>query len=436
MLSTLWSTTVIRLSFIFAGAGLLGLFYGQVTLWLLLAALGCLAWHLFNLYRTALWLDRPKKAERPDAPGVWGELNSYIYHLQRSDRKRRKQVRRVLKEFRKSTAALPDGAVVLNPQHEITWFNKAASRLLGLRKKTDRRHRIDNLLRQPEFVAYLEGNDQDNPLQMASPVNDGQQLSLQLVRYGDDQQLLLVKDITREVNLERTRRDFVANASHELRTPLTVITGYLDALEDAPEEEIPATWSQPVREMRAQAGRMNAIVGDLLELSRLESAEGYASMEPVDVKGLLALIRKEALALEERPQEINLDLNGNGRLLGSESEIQSAVSNLVANAVKFTPQDGRVDISWHIDDDGGHVTIEDTGPGIPEESIPRLTERFYRVDTGRARTDAGGGTGLGLAIVKHALQRHQGWLEIDSELDKGSIFTCHFPPERVQTQTD
>jgi two-component system phosphate regulon sensor histidine kinase PhoR len=224
------------------------------------------------------------------------------------------------------------------------------------------------------------------------------------------------------------RRDFVANASHELRSPLTVVRGYLDSLAEDP--VLDEGWREPVREMQRQSERMHGIVSDLLELSRLEAGGSEAEQEPIDVAGLLALIRKEVLARPDRPAQFDLDLESDALLLGAEPELHSIFQNLVTNAVKYTPSAGTVSVRYWTDGHGGHVAVTDTGIGIPAVHIPRLTERFYRVDAGRSRKL--GGSGLGLAIVKHALQRHGAQLEITSEEGKGSTFTCHFPPARVQ----
>jgi two-component system phosphate regulon sensor histidine kinase PhoR len=243
-----------------------------------------------------------------------------------------------------------------------------------------------------------------------------------------DLQLLIVRDVTAEARLESMRRDFVANASHELRSPLTVVRGYLDTL--AEDTMLDEGWREPVREMQRQSERMLSIVQDLLELSRLEAGKGEAEPEPVDVGGMLALIRREVLARPEHPATFDLELRSDSLLLGAESELHSTFHNLITNAVKYTPAEGRISVQYWTDAQGGHVAVADTGIGIPSEHIPRLTERFYRVDAGRSRKL--GGSGLGLAIVKHALQRHAAMLEIVSEEGKGSTFTCHFPPARVQ----
>jgi two-component system phosphate regulon sensor histidine kinase PhoR len=237
----------------------------------------------------------------------------------------------------------------------------------------------------------------------------------------------MVRDVSREQQLQSMRRDFVANASHELRSPLTVITGYLDALAD--DQKLDPTWSAPILEMRRQSERMSTIIRDLLELSKLESGERTLDEEPIDIPGMLALLRKETLALEHRPHEVRLTLESKQWLKGVENEVHSIVSNLLSNAVKYTPPQGEIELHWWTDGDGGHIAVRDTGVGIAPEHIPRLTERFYRVDSGRSREL--GGSGLGLAIVRHALQRHEGTLTIDSVEGRGSTFTCHFPRSRL-----
>jgi two-component system phosphate regulon sensor histidine kinase PhoR len=299
--------------------------------------------------------------------------------------------------------------------------------MLGLHRKADFGMRIENLVRHPDFARYIESGPQSAPVVIRSTQGVEERfLAFQLIPAAD-QQLLLVRDITRETRLEAMRKDFVANASHELRSPLTVVTGYLDQLTDDP--GVDPVWQAPIAEMRRQAERMRLIVEDLLELSRLEASDKEAPYEPVDIGGLLALLRKEALARDVRPREIHLQLDSDRRLLGSETELHSVAANLVSNACKFTPAEGSIQIRWSVDADGGHLSVTDTGIGIPAEHIPRLTERFYRVDKGRSRKS--GGSGLGLAIVKHALQRHGARLAIESVEGRGSTFTCHFPAKRV-----
>jgi two-component system phosphate regulon sensor histidine kinase PhoR len=332
-----------------------------------------------------------------------------------------------MRQLQRSTAALPNGVVILNAQREIVWFNRMAARLLNLRRTGDLGMRIENLLREPEFVRYLAGSDYSTPVVIRPMSGEDAYLSLQVAPYGDGQLLLLVSDVSRQMRLEAVRRDFVANASHELRSPLTVISGYLETLGGDP--ALDPDLEAPLAEMRRQAVRMTAIIRDLIELSRLEESNVTIVGEPLDVGALMALLRKDVLARTVHPRDVRVRIDSTARLVGSESEITSAFSNLVDNAAKYTAADGSVEMHWWVDQEGGHFAVSDTGIGIPPEHLPRISERFYRVDPGRSR--ATGGSGLGLAIVKHVLQRHGGTLEVASRLGEGSTFTCHFPPARI-----
>jgi two-component system, OmpR family, phosphate regulon sensor histidine kinase PhoR len=317
--------------------------------------------------------------------------------------------------------------VILNDLREIVWFNRMAGQLLFLRRPADLGLRIDNLVRQPEFLRYLNSGQFSNPVVLRGGKADHLYLSLQVVPYGEGQLLLLVRDVSRQMRLEAMRKDFVANASHELRSPLTVISGYLETLSQDPMLDVDL--QAPVGEMRRQAERMTTIITELLELSRLEAAQDATDTTAVDVAALMAMLRKDVLARTEHPGEVRLRVESDSMLTGNESEIHSAFSNLVDNAAKYTPSTGSIEIAWRVDEEGGHFSVIDTGIGIHADHIPRLTERFYRVDAGRARNS--GGSGLGLAIVKHVLQRHEATLEIASIQGRGSTFTCHFPPQRL-----
>jgi len=386
-----------------------------------------LGWVLANLFRLEWWLRHRNYADPPDVGGVWGEIIAQVVRLHRRKRFHKQRFVQLMRQLQRSTAALPNGVVILNAQREIVWFNRMAARLLELRSTADLGLRIDNLLREPEFLRYLARQDYSNPVVIRPAMGEDTYLSLQVAPYGDGQLLLLVSDVSRQMRLEAVRRDFVANASHELRSPLTVISGYLETLGQDP--ALDPDLLGPVAEMRRQAERMTQIIRDLLELSRLEETDEIVGGAPIDVAALLSLLRKDVLARPAHPHEVRVRIESAAQLIGDEPEIHSAFSNLVDNAAKYTPPEGSIEMRWWTDEQGGHLAVADTGFGIPSEHIPRLTERFYRVDAGRSR--ATGGSGLGLAIVKHVLQRHGARLEVQSTLGEGSTFTCHFPPERV-----
>jgi two-component system phosphate regulon sensor histidine kinase PhoR len=421
-----WATQLISLA-VWLGTGLLlGVWFGGAGWWLA----GALGIYVVHTLRNVALLDRVLDGHRRVplfvTRGLWAEIFARVDKVRAKARNRKKKYHRLLREVRESTGALSDGGIILNSDHEILWFNPAATRLIGLDAVTDIGHRIDNLLRHPDFVAYLAAPTAEGVM-VPSPKDEAGWLTVQIIPYGQEQRLAIVRDITREIQLERTRRDFVANASHELRSPLTVISGYLDTLGD--DEEMPAGWRAPVTEMRRQADRMTQILRDLIELTRLESAAREAPHEFVDVGGMLELIAREFQAAGNEPA-VELHLETDIALLGSESELHSIFYNLVNNAVRFTPPPGTVRIYWKAGDGGSALfEVVDTGIGIAEEQIPRITERFYRVDPGRSR--ATGGTGLGLAIVKHALQRHEGTLHIRSREGEGSTFSCRFPASRI-----
>src|SRR5579862_965252 len=336
---------------------------------------------LAYLLRMLRWLRSDQIALAPDLSGPWGELVAMVARLFRRKQFHKQRLLRLLRELRRSTAAMPDGVVVLNPQAEILWFNRTAARLLGFRGKSDFGIRIENLVRQPEFVRYLRDGEYEGPVIVRSSIGGEQYLSLQIVPYGAGQLLTLVRDVTREARLESMRKDFVANASHELRSPLTVISGYLETLTQ--DTELDPMLAGPLQEMRRQAQRMTGIVGDLLELSRLESSDADATREAIDVIALMAQLRQDVLARTPHPNTVQVRADSNAKLLGEEIQIHSAFSNLVDNAAKYTPREGSIQIRWWTDDKGGHFSVTDTGIGIAPSHIPRLTERFYRVDPGR-----------------------------------------------------
>ncbi len=427
MAASAWSFALARLVGVLLAAALLGWLTGYLELSVITVLAGYLVLNFMRLHQLERWLKHRRTQEPPDFHGVWGDVVALVMRIYRRKQYHKQRIVQVFREFRRMTTAVPDGIVVLGPEREIQWFNRNAARLLALRRKVDFGQRIENLIRQPDFVRYLDRGDYAMPVVVRAVFDSEVHLALHLIAYGAGQRLLIVRDVTREIRLEAMRKDFVANASHELRSPLTVIAGYVDTLAD--DHGLDPSWRAPLEEMRRQADRMRAVVDDLIELSRLEASGAEAGEDAVDVGGMLSLLRREAMAQTERPREVSLKVESNNLLLGSEQELHSIFSNLITNAVKYTPPDGRVDIRWWADASGGHFSVSDTGVGIAREHLPRITERFYRVDPGRSRNT--GGSGLGLSIVKHALQRHNATLQVESEDGRGSTFSCHFPARRV-----
>ncbi len=409
---------------------LLGWLTGYLVYALLIGCSVYLGWHLTNLYRLYAWLDAGNNVIPPEVPGIWGDIFYIVYRRKLQVRKRKRKLKRALKRFNKSTACLPDATVLLAKNGEIEWWNKAAEHLLGLQNPSDKGQRITNLIRHPEFIQRLENDDWELPLELPSPVNDNTWITLRSECTTKNKRLLQARDTTRLHQLEQMRRDFVANVSHELRTPLTVVNGYIESLLDR--EDVPeGPWLGVLSEIFNQSQRMQGIVQDLLLLSRLETGNKRNNQETVDVVALLKTIKEEAIALSsDDHHQIDLATNPDLALTGNADELESAFSNLVFNAVRYTPAGGEVHLHWYLEGDTACFSVNDTGIGIESQHLPRLTERFYRVDVGRSR--GSGGTGLGLAIVKHALTRHDAELIIESEVGKGSTFSCCFPSNRIR----
>lgn len=427
-----WVGEAWRVVLLLSVAALLGAAFGHYSLFFALALLLYIALHLLQLRRLEKWLVYSKRFEPPEADGVWGEVFQEIYALQKRHRKRKRRLSDMLKRFRKSTAAMPDGSVVLNKRNEIEWFNEAATHLLSLKPSQDLGQSISNLMRHPRFHDYLNAGEFEEALEISAPRRPDTRLSLRIVPYAKGQRLLLARDVTKLHRLENMRRDFVANVSHELRTPLTVIRGYIETLIDG-EDEALQPYNRMLGQVESQAVRMQRIVDDLLMLSRMEAENGDARREPVNVPSMLHSLLDDARSVSGvRGHEIIGDCDADLWMLGDGDQLRSAFSNLIINAVKYTPDQGRIQIYWRRENGRPSFGVMDDGEGIPERDIPRLTERFYRVDVGRSRDS--GGTGLGLAIVKHALNRHGSELEIQSRVDEGSHFSCKFPAERIASQ--
>jgi two-component system phosphate regulon sensor histidine kinase PhoR len=406
------------------GVGLfLGAEWGWIALSASLAAL--VLYHLSNLHAIARWLERGEAPDPPRTHGVWDRFHALLHRSRREAAKREADLAEALARWRAAARALPDGVVILDGDR-IAWCNDTARHHLEIDPARDAGTPLTHLVRIPEFLEYLEGGDYSHPIQVQPPHSEERVLSMQVVPYGEDQRLVLSRDVTQFKQVERMRREFVANVSHELRTPLTVISGFLEAVG---EEKDPAAARRYVDLMSEQAKRMLRLVEDLLTLSSLESAPPPPLEERIEMRALLERLGAEARALSGGRHRISILCAADVDLLGSEKEISSAFGNLVSNAIRYTPEGGEVRLEWRATPDGAAFDVVDTGIGIEPEHIPRLTERFYRVDRGRSRET--GGTGLGLAIVKHALGRHGAALQIASTPGQGSRFSARFSGPRI-----
>ena len=382
--------------------------------------------HLRQIAALMRWLGNPGEQELPRGSGIWDEIYSLLYRFLRQHRTSRSKLTATLNDFQKAGAAMPDGLVILDQTDRIEWCNPKAERHLGLDRSRDTGQQISYLVRHPEFTANLGTHDYSKPLTLRGWRGTNLVLSVQIVPYGDQQKLIVSRDVTEMDRLETMRRDFIANVSHELRTPLTVLSGFLETIDGVADRQKAIARALPL--MSDQTRRMHRLVEDLLALSRLESGANSLREDLVNVPDVVRGLYHDALALSGGRHRITLELGCELQLQGSEDELRSAFGNLVSNAVRYTPDGGEVTISW-LDREGQPVfVVRDTGIGIDQTHIPRLTERFYRVDRSRSRET--GGTGLGLAIVKHVLNRHQARLEVSSELAKGSAFVVVFPKER------
>ncbi|WP_075880407.1 phosphate regulon sensor histidine kinase PhoR [Vreelandella massiliensis] len=424
----LWSREIWRLVWPSAVGVLLGALLGVPGLGLAVGLSVCLGFHLYQLRALYHWLTRAPQEEPPAAPGLWGELFDRLYRYQKSQRLTQNRLRATLARIQESSEAMRDSVVMLDRHGDLEWWNSAAAQMLGLKVELDRGQHITNFLRDPRFVSYFNARDYSEPLTLPSPIDERRILQYQITLYGDDERLVMARDITRLHRLEQMRRDFVANVSHELRTPLTVLSGYLETYADLA-EQLPPRLGRGIEQMQAQTTRMQNLVNDLLLLSRLEIDQGGEDHQPIDVAALLAKVRDDALALSKGQHAIEVEVESDAALIGSEQELRSAVSNLAFNAVRYTPPGSQITLRWQASEQGACLAVEDDGEGIDPVHIPRLTERFYRVDKGRST--ATGGTGLGLAIVKHVLLRHDGKLTIDSRPGEGARFRCVFPQERL-----
>lgn len=420
-----------RLSLLLLLSVVAGLLVGQLWATISVCLLGYIGWLHRHLYQLLVWLRHSKSHEPPEPAGVFLELAREIDYLRERHKKRKKKLANYLRQFQQATRALPDATVVLDLSGAVMWANEASAQALGIRWPEDMNQRITNLLRLPKLQEFVLGQTPARTVEISSPTEENHTLSVLLAPYGKDRWLFVARDVTQLQRAAQIRSDFVANVSHELRTPITVIKGFLEALLDQ-RELAPPRWIPALEHISTHADRMHALIEELLWLAKLEHEDLTADPSPVAVSELLAGIVEQARTLSgAREHRFSLATDGRLQIAGTRAELASAFSNLVFNAVNYTPAKGLIEIRWFADVAGAHLEVEDNGLGIGPEHIDRVTERFYRADAGRAREE--GGVGLGLAIVKHVLLRHTAKLSITSTLGTGSLFRCDFPPAVVVT---
>lgn len=424
-----WKKLAWELAFFYTPWVIVGWIFGYVP-WLLLAATALqLVWHLHNQVRLSSWLWDEKRLTPPSGSGNWESLFNGLYRLQQRQRRKRKELTNLIRRFRNGAESLPDAVVVFRAEGNIVWCNRLAQHLLGFHWPEDSGQPISNLIRTPDFIKYLNKKDFSEPLEMRSPLNVERMLELRIVPYTEGEHLMVVRDVSQLKQLEGMRRNFFANVSHELRTPMTVLQGYLEMTED-PDMIVGPMWTKAHGVMTEQLNRMNSLVNQLLTLSKIEAAPMHELEDVVNVPAMLEVLEKEAISLSGDDQhKLKFDVDTSLRVLGDDDQLRSAISNLVYNAVKYTPPGANIHVRWYQTAQGACLEVEDSGDGIEPQHLHRLTERFYRVDKARSRDT--GGSGLGLAIVKHALSHHDSHLEIQSEVGVGSKFSFVLPSRLV-----
>jgi two-component system phosphate regulon sensor histidine kinase PhoR len=417
-----WIPAVLRLSLVVLGAGVVWMFFGPIAgLSVAFAAITVTTFlQLYYLNRLDNWLDNPESEKMPDGWGAWTDVFSRLYKMRRNDERHQTELAEWLTRFRQAMSLLPDGVVIMDDVLFLEWCNPVAQDHLGLDLERDKGMRVTNLVRHPEFMDYIILARYEQPLTLTLR---GRKLIVHVIPFENRRQILVTHDATESERIDKMRRDFIANASHELRTPLTVINGFLEIAASQSNLD-PATRQAHIKLMSEQGQRMQNLVEDMLTLSRLESADLPLYAERVNIKALLEQIQREASVLSAGRHAISLSVTGPD-IKGNNEELRSAFTNLVTNAIRYTPASGTIDLAWTETEEGPQFAVRDSGIGISPEHIVRLTERFYRVDKSRSRETQG--TGLGLAIVKHVLLRHHGKLDIESVVDQGSTFIAKFP---------
>ena len=416
------------LAFFLIIAAFIGFGIGYFWVCLVLAFVAFFATQMRSLYLVNEWISNRPYDVPPNIHGIWGALLFNVYRAQRQERIVQAEMVELIDRAQSSLVALQEAVVLIDDNQQIEWWNPAAERLLGI-SPDDRRRNILTLLRQPIFIEYYHNIDQaPDGLKMRSSLFEDHYVQVKMTRFGGESRLLVAYDVTRMHNLEQMRKDFVDNISHELRTPLTVLSGYIETFTD--QEDINPRWKRAFDQMQSQTRRMNALVNDLLLLSRLENDKNIAKNQIIEMPSLMNQLFDDAQAYNvDYGHTLNLDIDSHCDLIGSDMELASAFSNLITNAIKYTPKGGSITMGWHDDGESAYFIVEDNGIGIDPKHLPRLTERFSRINSDRSRRT--GGTGLGLAIVKHVLMQHQAHLEVESKENEGSTFKVVFPKERL-----
>ncbi|WP_312268720.1 phosphate regulon sensor histidine kinase PhoR [Pseudescherichia sp.] len=425
-----WKRLVLELFLSCIPALVLGAMFGYLPWFLLASVTGLLIWHFWNLLQLSWWLWVDRSMTPPPGHGSWEPLLYGLHQMQLRNKKRRRELGSLIKRFRSGAESLPDAVVLTTEEGVIFWCNGLAQQLLGLRWPDDNGQNILNLLRYPEFTQYLKQQAFAKPLNLV--LNNGRHLEIRVMPYSEQQLLMVARDVTQMHQLEGARRNFFANVSHELRTPLTVLQGYLEMMQE--QTLAGATREKALHTMREQTSRMEGLVKQLLTLSKIEASPIHTPNEVIDVPMMLRVVEREAQTLSQQRQTIEFHVDNTLKVLGSDEQMRSAISNLVYNAVNHTPPATHIVVSWQRVASGVEFSVEDNGPGIAAEHIPRLTERFYRVDKARSRQT--GGSGLGLAIVKHAVNHHDSRLEITSEPGKGTRFSFTLPERLIAKSTE
>ncbi|REG83917.1 phosphate regulon sensor histidine kinase PhoR [Marinomonas pollencensis] len=428
----IWRQSIIRWLLGLIACLVIGFSIGHIILVVLIYLLGSLYHQLYQLYQFHSWLRYSGKAPPPEASGIWGDIFDAVYRLQKKQRKSKRRMQQALTRIEHSTAALKEGVIMADSEGSLEWWNNSAAHLIGLMRPVDRGQSITNIVRNPDFFRYFTQKRFGEPLVIKSPAKEGIYIEIQTTLYDKNDHLIFIRDVTRLHLLEQMRKDFVANASHELKTPLTVIKGYLETL-DMFKDNLPASMQRGITNMSDQSLRMEHLIDDLLLLSRLENDEKREEDQWYSVQLFIEAIEKIATPILSEQHQLSFDFAENDRIYGSYNELYSAFSNLVVNAIKYSPNGGAILVKWESSEFNGVFSVKDSGLGIDPRYIPRLTERFFRVDKGRSSST--GGTGLGLAIVKHILMHHDAKLQIRSELNRGSVFSCHFPANRVRSDS-